>query len=327
MKPFCKRGNISGIREKALIDRICLHLGSAVPPYPFGPGDDCAVIAPKNFKGNILAASDAVILGVHFTESTPPRLAGEKLAKRNISDIAAMGASPRIALASAVLSGDLSLAWLDDFCLGLGAVSSEYGIDIVGGDVASVKESFFSMHLALLGDSDIPPLLRRGATDSDLLFVTGELGYSFENGHHMRFNPRLREGRFLAKWNVEHTSKITSCTDISDGLSGDVCNITPPSCKAVIDCAALPRARFRSKSASLERMLCDGEDYELLFSFRGSGSERADFERKYAKAFGNPPIPIGRIVKKTRPNEGALFLNFGDGILKEFRGRGFDHYL
>ncbi len=327
MKPFCKRGNISGMGEKALIARICSRLGAAVPQYPHGPGDDCALFASKNFKKNVFATSDAVILGVHFAENTPPRLAGEKLIKRNVSDIASMGALPRIAMTSAILSKDLSPAWLDAFCCGAGNAASKYGINIVGGDVAAAGNSFFSMHLALLGDSDLPPLLRRGARDSDFLFVSGELGYSFESGRHLHFEPRLREGRFLAKWNKEHASKVTSCTDISDGLSGDICNIIPPDCKALLDCGALPRAKFRSKTASLERVLCDGEDYELLFSFCGSDSDRANFEKKYAKAIGKPPIYIGRIAKKTRPDEGALFLNFGDGILREFRGRGFDHYL
>ena len=197
MNPFSEKDPLSMVGEKALIARICAAFGASAPKAPFGPGDDCALIRAEELGGgDMLATSDAVILGRHFDASTDPRLAGRKLVNRNASDIAAMGGSPAFALASGIVSGDLSLGWLDEFCAGVSEAAEKLGIKIVGGDVARAEGRFFSMHMSLLGTAPERTLLRSGARIGDALYVTGELGLSFESGRHLDFEPRIAEGEF-----------------------------------------------------------------------------------------------------------------------------------
>ena len=114
MNPFGGSEKISGLGEKGLISRICAAFGGAVPPPPFGAGDDCAVVPSEKFCGRkMLATSDAVIFGRHFDESSEPSLVGRKLVNRNVSDIASMGGIPLYALTSGILSSGLSVDLLE----------------------------------------------------------------------------------------------------------------------------------------------------------------------------------------------------------------------
>ena len=145
MNPFADKNCVCELSEKEIIERICGNFGSSMPPPPFGAGDDCALIKKSLLRKNLYATSDAVIYGRHFDSSASPRRAGAKLMKRNISDIASMGASPIAALTSSIFSKNLSLEWLDEFCFGLASTAEEYGIKLIGGDLAGVEKDFFSM--------------------------------------------------------------------------------------------------------------------------------------------------------------------------------------
>lgn len=288
MNPFSEKDPLSMVGEKALIARICAAFGASAPKAPFGPGDDCALIRAEELGGgDMLATSDAVILGRHFDASTDPRLAGRKLVNRNASDIAAMGGSPAFALASGIVSGDLSLGWLDEFCAGVSEAAEKLGIKIVGGDVARAEGRFFSMHMSLLGTAPERTLLRSGARIGDALYVTGELGLSFESGRHLDFEPRIAEGEFLAQ-----TWGVGACIDLSDGLASDVKNIIPRGACAEIFEDSVPRRSFGGKTAALDEALCGGEDYELLFAYRGDCGE---FERAWAESLGTSLSRIGRL--------------------------------
>jgi thiamine-monophosphate kinase len=93
-------------------------LGSASPRAPFGIGDDCAVLPGS--RAAQLVTVDPVIYGEHFNDSIAPRAAGEKLFKRNLSDIAAMGGRPRAAVVALALDARVKLAWLEQFYRGPG---------------------------------------------------------------------------------------------------------------------------------------------------------------------------------------------------------------
>lgn len=322
MNPFAKVGTVSELGEKALIARVCKNFGSsaALPP-PFGAGDDCALIRSRALSENVFITSDAVILGRHFSPDTPPEMAGEKLVKRNASDIAAMGATPFAALASSICSPNVSLGWLDGFCRGMGRAAERYGVKIIGGDFASVGGDFFSTHLTLLGQSGARPLLRTGTEIGDYICTTGELGASFESGHHLTFEPRLNEGRFLAA-----DSAVSACMDISDGLASDLKCLLPPHSCAEISTEDLPIRKFGGKCASVRQALCDGEDYELVFAYRGTRGQFDEFLRRYEDAFGYSAHEIGRITKpRGACEEGALVLVSG-GLREVFKSGGFDHY-
>lgn len=319
MNPFSEKDPLSMVGEKALIARICAAFGASAPKAPFGPGDDCALIRAEELGGgDMLATSDAVILGRHFDASTDPRLAGRKLVNRNASDIAAMGGSPAFALASGIVSGDLSLGWLDEFCAGVSEAAEKLSIKIVGGDVARAEGRFFSMHMSLLGTAPERTLLRSGARIGDALYVTGELGLSFESGRHLDFEPRIAEGEFLAQ-----TWGVGACIDLSDGLASDVKNIIPRGACAEIFEDSVPRRSFGGKTAALDEALCGGEDYELLFAYRGDCGE---FERAWAESLGTSLSRIGRLSAPAGVSEsGGLVVVRSGGGREVFRGSGFDH--
>ena len=321
MKPFSKVNNVSTLSEKELIARVCRKFGDKTQlSSPYGAGDDCAVIETKSLQKNVCATSDAVILGRHFSESDSPFLAGEKLIKRNVSDIASMGAVPFSALASSICSPNISLDWLDAFSEGMGVASDRYGIKIIGGDFASVKEDFFSTHLTLLGHTNFSPMLRMGAKLGDIICTTGALGASFESGYHLTFEPRLEQGIFLRE-----SGFISACTDLSDGLASDIRNILPSGLCAEFNQSDIPLRKYDGKTASLKGAFCDGEDYELLFTF-SSENDFDKFASEYLSHFGEPIYKIGEIKKaKSSIEENALILisNKNRTIL-DFSG--FDHY-
>ena len=119
---------------------------------PVGPGDDCAVLKFPGASGvELLAAADQVARNIHYTSDTPPELAGAKLLKRNLSDIAAMGGTPRWALLT-VAAGGRDAEWVLRFCRGVAACAGEYGVALTGGDLAGLSADTEVAALTILGE-------------------------------------------------------------------------------------------------------------------------------------------------------------------------------
>lgn len=305
--------SVASLSEGGLIRRFCANLAPLVPPSPFGSGDDCALIEKNKFSGKILATCDPIILGRHFEAATPAKLAGKKLLNRNISDIASMGGVPKFALASCIISPKISLEWLDLFCIGLREAAEPFELKFLGGDVSRGPDDFFSANLTLLGEVEAP-LLRSGANVGDKIFVTGALGASFESGKHLDFAPKVREGLFLAK-----SACATSCTDISDGLASDLRDILNPTISAKIRADSIPIFDFPGNT--LKKALCDGEDYELLFTLDAS-ADKAAFLREFERELGYLAFEIGEII----PRAASDILIESDGKLRALEAEGFSHF-
>ncbi len=254
------------------------------PDVAVGPGDDCAVL---NFGGGLLlAAVDQLIGDVHyFADSTDPARAGAKLMKRNLSDIAAMGGIPRWALLS-VASGGGDARWIIAFCRGAAEAGRKYGVSLTGGDLASLKTQGEVASLSILGEvAHGEALLRSGAKAGDLLYVTGCFGNSLASEHHLDFEPRLREGRFLG---ANHFA--SAAMDVSDGLLLDAARLAAASgVKLEMDPARVPLR----VGASTAMALGDGEDYELLFTV--PADRAAELENVWQKEFA-PICRIGRVL-------------------------------
>ncbi len=224
---------------------------------PVGPGDDCAVLKFPGASGvELLAAVDQLARDVHYTSDTPPELAGAKLLKRNLSDIAAMGGAPRWALLT-VAAGGRDAEWVLRFCRGVAACAEEYGVVLTGGDLAGLCADTEVATLTILGE--VPAgkaVLRSGARPGDAVYVTGEIGNSFASRHHLAFAPRLAEGRFLR-------GRARAMLDVSDGVLLDARRMARASEVDIkIDASRIP---LRA-GAALPGALSDGEDYELLFA-------------------------------------------------------------
>ncbi len=267
--------------EEALLKKIN-GLFRQRPDVALGPGDDCAAIRIPGYDSLLLLAADQVVGGIHFLHGESPERVGAKLLKRNVSDIAAMGGRPMHALITAALN-PLSSDWLDGFHRGIQKECETYGMCVVGGDVSSLPRPGKVLTLSIVGEVAENRMKRRDqARPGDFLYATGTFGNSFESGWHLDFVPRLPEGLFLSGYTCVH-----SMMDVSDGLLKDALRMAfASSCSLSLDYDALP---LRS-GASVEGALCDGEDYELIFS--AAAESASELEAKWN--FSTPLTRIGR---------------------------------
>ncbi|MCZ6688344.1 MAG: thiamine-phosphate kinase [Planctomycetota bacterium] len=235
-----------------------------------GVGDDAAVITSDS-GDPLLVTTDAICDGVDFhLAEVGPRLAGRKAMAVCLSDIAAMGGRPTVAVATVTAPVETRLAALQDLYLGMKEVADEFDVQIVGGDSTS-WEGALAISVTCLGRGQ--PVLRSGARIGDAICVTGRVGGSIL-GRHLDFTPRVREV-------AELRSKCTihSMIDISDGLARDLHHILEASAVgAEIDGSAVPISEDaqtlarRTGKSPLDHALADGEDFELLFTLSKEAS-------------------------------------------------------
>ena len=225
-------------------------------------GDDCAIYkTPKN-QLQVLA-SDQIVSHIHFNIETKAEMVGRKLLARNLSDIASMGARPVYALIN--VATNFSSQWIIQFHEGLNSFAKKYNIQIIGGDITTVKlkEFFFSSSLTIVGNVDKSYVTRKGAREDNLLYVSGKLGNSFLSDHHLNFKPRLTLGQKLKKVAI-------SMIDISDGLIQDSLELLNDKLSLRIYTKKIPLR----EQATLKMALTEGEDYELLFSVNKNKKKR-----------------------------------------------------
>jgi thiamine-monophosphate kinase len=297
MSPFAKNksGSVAALGEEKLIALIRHWLGRVSPSTPFGIGDDCAVLPATTARQ--LITTDPVIYGRHFDDTLSSAAAGAKLLKRNLSDLAAMGAQPTAAVLSLTLDPRVSVRWLEQFYRGLAAAARRWRVRIVGGDLTQA-ENFVGAYLTLLGQAAGPRVVTRtGARVGNAIYVTGQLGGS-RLGHHWRFTPRLAEGAWLAR-----QPAVRAMMDVSDGLAKDLRALTPPSAKPAIDATTVPisaaarRLAAQTKKSPLHHALGDGEDYELVFALART-VDRTTFEKAWCRAFPRTRLTrIGQFVR------------------------------
>lgn len=285
MHPFSSQTDqtVQAVGELGLLARVRQWLGEVAPPSPYGMGDDAAVLLQPT--ANIFKA-DSLAYGRHWDDGVTPEKAGAKLLKRNLSDMAAMGAEPREAVLAGFLPARTRLDWLEGFFAGLRATAEQAQVKIVGGDLTQTDD-FLGFSLSLLGTA-AHPILRAGARPGDHLYVTGELGGSIL-GHHLDFSPRLPEGRWLAQ-----RGEVRAAIDITDGLAKDLPALLlaegkGPRLQAWVDIECLPvrtaarELAGRDGRSVTDHVFTDGEDYELLFVV--DGQRRAeDFESAWEEA-------------------------------------------
>ena len=204
--------------ELALLERLCHRLplrGDVV----IGAGDDCAVVrSSQSDQCDYLLKSDSCIEGVHFVPQTKGELVGNKALGRVLSDIAAMGGEPLWILVDLVAPSKTPVRRIETIYNGMTKLARQFNIAIVGGDVSAGRD--LQLHVFGVGRQERgKAVLRSGAKAGEAIFVTGSLGGSLA-GKHLKFQPRLREGKWLArgKW-------ATAMIDVSDGLLRDLGHI------------------------------------------------------------------------------------------------------
>ena len=264
-------------------------------PHASGIGDDAAVIAMPAGE-QLVASTDATVEYVHFRRDwMSPEEIGGRAAAAALSDLAAMGATPR----GLLLALGVPESWrggLEQLARGVGRVAALAGCPIVGGNISAARD--LSLTITVLG-SAVTPVTRSGARAGDILFVTGRLGgpgaalrsllagESPAAHHRARFVapvPRLRE----ALWLVARGAR--AAIDISDGLLADAAHLAHASGVSLsLDERAIPCVA----GSTVPDAVASGEEYELLVAVP---AECAMDTAAFGREFGVELTAIGVVV-------------------------------
>lgn len=257
-----------------------------------GPGDDAAVVAGSRNQ-RLVVTTDAVVEGVHFSRaySTPADIGHRALAV-NLSDLAAMGATPRWALLSLVLPGSTRESDVEDLVNGLSGLAIRHGVSIIGGNLARTDGPLV---VDVTAGGEVAPrkwLTRSGAKAGDGIWVSGSIGGAAAGlamlqarasglgpqsaeciARHLRPDPRVRLGVAMAR-----ARAARAAMDLSDGLADALEQVAAASGLGVrVDAAALPidaaaAEWWTARGADpVLAAVAGGDDYELLFAVPRKG--------------------------------------------------------
>jgi thiamine-monophosphate kinase len=262
--------------ELEFIDWLRAHVPTD-PRSRLGLSDDAAVVSLSG-RSEVVVTTDMLTDGVDFRlEVDDPRRIGRQALGVNLSDLAAMAASPLAAVISLALprgntGGRQPLPLAIGLYEGLLPLAKDFDVAIAGGDT-NTYDGPLVINVTALGQlTDRGPLTRTGGQPGDWLLVTGSLGGSIL-GHLFDFTPRVREALLL-----HERYELHGGIDISDGLAIDCSRLAAASsCGAVIftDRVPISADAFRLteqekasnwEAAALEHALSDGQDFELLFA-------------------------------------------------------------
>ena len=167
---------VDSLTERDLIARIRRHLQPPPAWLLVGIGDDAAVVEPERNRVEVLAV-DAIVEGVHFDRAfVPPDAIGHRALAVNLSDLAAMGAVPRLALLSMVVPPAFPLADFDAVAAGFAALAARHAIHLVGGNLTRSPGPLM-IDVTVAGTvKRRQALTRGGAKPGDDLYVTGCVG-------------------------------------------------------------------------------------------------------------------------------------------------------
>ncbi|MFN3921186.1 MAG: thiamine-phosphate kinase [Caldimicrobium sp.] len=285
--------------------------------------EDCSVVKISKNK-YFLYTTDALVEGIHFDlRFTDFYSLGYKLAASNLSDIAAMGGTPKWALLTMGSPKPPEKDWIDPFMKALTKLLKKYKARLIGGD--TVKSPFYFFNLALTGETNLP-LLRSGAKEGDLVFVSKRLGGSAAFLRYIKNTPLEKIPAHLKKSYLQPEPEIAlgkklrkiahAVIDISDGLLLDLYRI----CEASRVSAELEEEKIPlSKGALLHEALSGGEDYALLFTISEEKKEKLfQISKKLKKTL----FYIGKITR----GKHKIFLKTKEGVRKELTPSGYDHF-
>ncbi len=235
-----------------------------------GVGDDCALVR-VDAGAELAVSTDMLVEGRHFASGADPRLLGHKALAVNLSDMAAMGATPCWATL-AIAMPRASDKWLAAFAKGMYALADRFDVDLIGGDTT---RGSLAICITIFGE--IPAglaLYRAGALPGDDIWVSGALGgagLALESPGLKIAARRLHEPEPRVELGERLRGIATSAIDVSDGFAQDLGHILErSSAGALVHYEKLPRdpALLREKDPRLVArcVLAGGDDYELVFT-------------------------------------------------------------
>lgn len=287
--------------------------------------DDAAIISPPK-DCELVITKDALSQGVHFIGNEDPALIASKALRVNLSDLAAMGATPLCYFLALILPKNTSEQWLEKFASGLKQTQDEFAISLAGGDTTATEGSL-SISITAIGSVPRGTALRRnGAKIGDDIYVSGTLGDSAlglelllrhpresgdlgQHGKSPKIPAQGGDDQYLINRYLTPQPRISlgislrnianSAMDISDGLVQDLGHIcTASNVGAVIYSNLLPLpvgrgATYMLRVRAMEAALSGGDDYELLFT---APPDKKTAIEQLAKKLSLPLTCIGKIT-------------------------------
>jgi thiamine-monophosphate kinase len=321
------------MNEFALIDRF-FRRAARDPAVRVGIGDDGAVVAPAP-GCDLVFSVDMLVEGRHFLAGVAPATLGHKTLAVNLSDMAAMGATPRWALLAGALP-DNDEHWLAEFARGLFALADRFGVALIGGDTTRGPRN---LCLTIIGE--VPAgmaLTRGGARLGDDIYVSGTLGDAAlalailqgratlggEDLTNARARLETPEPRVTLGERLRGVA--SAAIDISDGLTGDLQHLLDSSgVGAMVDVAQIPRSSRLAmlidgdrRDLGLACLLAGGDDYELCFTAASSSREAL------AAIARELDLPLARIGHVTAGSN--LVVRDEQGAPLATLPRSFDHF-
>lgn len=283
-------------------------------------GDDCALMAvPTGYE--LAITMDTMVEGVHFFPNVNPEHLGHKLLAVNLSDLAAMGATP-VSFSLALTMPKVNQAWLTKFSKGLFNLATQFSVDLIGGDTTSGALTLTIQAMGLISEGQA--MLRSNAKVGDLIFVTGNmgdagLGLKIEGGYQCaspekvlgQFHqpmPKVEEGQIIKNY-------ANACIDLSDGIASDLKHILKKShVGAQLDWDKIPLSeevsQYIQSTGDWQMPLSAGEDYELCFTVSPDKIDRVKINC----------TQIGVIEEKLGLRIHRL------GKVNELKGGGYEHF-
>lgn len=239
-----------------------------------GIGDDAAILTIPS-EHELVISTDTLISGVHFPIETSAFDIAHKALAVNLSDLAAMGATPAWATLALTIP-EANKAWLTEFSAGFFALANRFNVQLIGGDTTRGP---LSITIAAHGIIPTGSALRRDrAKPNDLIYVTntlGEAGFALQ-----QYQKQISPNPFLQKLNQPEPQIMIgeklrgiahAAIDISDGLAADLGHILENSlvgANVIVDDLPLSKTlrQFVSQEEGIHLALTAGDDYELCFT-------------------------------------------------------------
>lgn len=280
-----------------------------------GIGDDCAMLRESNT--HTVVTTDTIAEGTHFDISLHSlEMIGRKALGVNLSDIAAMGASPTHAVLTLLLPRQFSLSDTKQLVSGMFELASRYDVAIIGGDT-NRWDGKLVIGATLIGQRSpkISGWQINGAKPSDRVIVSGSFGGSIR-GRHLSFEPRIKLSNYLAE-----RYAINAATDASDSLSLDL-QLLAQASEVGVDLLAdkIPISdtlKSADPQTQLDGALYDGEDFELILTMAPEVFEQI-------KADPKVPCQLTDIGKVTPKQQGLRILD-SNGVFNTLNPRGYVH--
>ena len=310
---------------------IARYFARPVTRARLGVGDDCALFGST--PGQVWAiTTDMLIAGRHFFPSDGPGTIGHKAMAVNLSDLAAMGATPRYALLAIALPSD-DEKFLRGFAGGFFGLAQKYGVEVIGGD--TTRGGLLTLSVTALGEVPEGQALRRdGARVGDDVWVSGTLGdAALALAHHqsglqltteeaVACFPRLYVPTPRIELGIALRGIASACIDVSDGFAADLGHVLERSgVGAQVTFEALPLsaavAAHVDEPAARDCILAGGDDYELVFT--APPDRRLQIE-EIAESLGLRLSRVGSIVA----GSDLTLLRAGEPMA--LARAGFDHF-